>query len=306
MVAVSKPEELGEVGKEVYFMVWGADKEAPLKSDRIPVKSIVYAKATQADKMRVPMKKVKVTLSKDVNGGVPIAGQDYILRINLRQFYGMSDQDQYFKDAAIRAKKDMEAEASYAEMVKALNMCFSRELGAKKDSNPYLSFSSDSTGITIEEKEQPWTLGTEALERVFFDVVPTTVYDGVADYVWGETEEQTSTSFVGNGKNVADLEYFLLGERGDQYRKIGWPNDIETKGMVDPEKEYDIFEIHYFFSDTGVNSYKTEKDITVAIPKDTKGNDLVKAFCTATGLTMKDFSGNIPEAAKATEDVSED
>lgn len=275
--------------KEIYFKVKGYD--TVLKSDYIPVNSIVYAKAIKAKDMEIPMKKVVVTLKEDVNGGMPIAGQDYILRINLRQFYGMSDQDQYFKDAAIHATKGMDATAFYKAMEEALNMCFSREVGANKKSNPYLAFSSSAAGLVIEEKEQPWTLGTEALERVYFDVFPTTVYDGVDDLIWGKIDVTTSDVKVGNGKNIADLEYFLLGERGDQYRKVGFPNDIETKGLVDPTKNYDVFEIHYSFSDTGVNSYKTEKDLTLVVPASgaedyTLINKIISAFNEATGLTV--------------------
>ena len=120
--------------KEIYFQVKGYD--TVLKSDYIPVKSIVYAKAIKAKDMEIHMKKVVVTLKNDVNGGNPIAGQDYILRINLRQFYGMSDQDQYFKDAAVRATKGMDATAFYKAMEESLNLCFSREVGANKESNP--------------------------------------------------------------------------------------------------------------------------------------------------------------------------
>lgn len=291
MIVTPDVTKTGDVSKTVYFKVWGADKDQPLKSDYIPVQNINYVKAVKADDMRIPLKKVKVTLSSDVNEGKPIIGEDYILRINLRQFYGMSDQDQYFKDAAVRGKKasnGKEAEEFYKDMVKALNLSFSRELGATKDSNPYLSFIAQSDGIIIEEKEQPWTLGTQALERVYFDVVPTTVYDGTGDYQWGIAEEQTPTSFVGNGKNIADLEYFLLGERGDQYRKIGWPNDIETLGLVDPSKTYDVLEIHYAFTDAGVSSYRSEKDITIAIPTGGTATltGVLEAFNTATGLNV--------------------
>ena len=284
------------IQKEVYFKVMGAD--TVLKSDYIPVKNITYAKAVKATAMETPMKKVLVTLDSNVNGGAPIVGQDYILRINLRQFYGMSDQDQYFKDAAVHAVKGMTATAFYAAMEKALNLCFSREVGANAKSNPYLSFSSSAAGIVIEEKPQSWHLGTEAQERVFFDVVPTTVYDGVDDLIWGKVAEQAATTKIGNGKNIADLEYFLLGERGDQYRKIGFPNDIETLGLVDPTKTYDVLEIHYAFTDSGVNSYRSEKDITIVVPTAVKAdsgntpdyttiNAIIAAFNKASGLNVE-------------------
>lgn len=291
-----KVKSIGNIEKEVYFEVLGPD--TVLKSDYIQVKNITAAKAIKAVDMETPMKKVLVTLDSNVNGGTPVVGQDYILRINLRQFYGMSDQDQYFKDAAVRAVKGMTAKQFYEAMEKALNLCFSREVGANAKSNPYLAFSSSASGLVIEEKPQSWHLGTEAQERVYFDVVPTTIYCDGADLIWGSVAEQTPATKIGNGKKIADLEYFLLGERGDQYRKIGWPNDVETVGMVDPTKTYDVFEIHYAFTDTGVNSYKSEKDITIAVPTATKTstdgggadytvmNGIIGAFNTATGLSV--------------------
>lgn len=284
-----KVKTCGDIEKEVYFEVLGPD--TVLKSDRIPVKNINYVKVIKAAAMATPMKKVKVVLDSTVNSGNPIAGQDYILRINLRQFYGMSDQDQYFKDAAVHAVKGMTATAFYQTMAKSLNLSFSREVGANATSNPYLKFTASAAGLVIEELPQSWHLGTEAQERVYFDVVPTTVYDGVDDLVWGTVTTEASTTLIGNGKKMADLEYFLLGERGDQYRKIGWPNDVETVGMIDPSKDYDVIEIHYAFTDTGVNSYRTEKDMTIAVPSEggetfTEINKIITAFNTATGLTI--------------------
>ena len=283
-------KSFGDIDKEVYFQVVGPD--TVLRSDRIPVKNINYVKAVKAVDMAVPLKKVTVTLDTNVNSGNLIVGQDYILRINLRQFYGMSDEDQYFKDAAVHATKGMTAQQFYEAMAKSLNLCFSREVNATKDSNPYLKFTGSSTGLVIEELPQPWHLGTEAQERVLFDVVPTTVWDGVDDLIWGKQVVANSDTKLGNGKKIADLEYFCLGERGDQYRKIGFPNDIETVGMVDPTKDYDLLEIHYAFTDEGVDSYRSEKDITIAFPADGKDTDytqinaFIGAFNTATGLTV--------------------
>ena len=284
-----KVKTFGDFDKEVYFEVLGPD--TVLRSDRIPVKNISYVKAVKAVDMATPMKKVTVTLDTNVNGGTPVVGQDYILRINLRQFYGMSDQDQYFKDAAVHVTKGMDATKFYEAMKDSLNLCFSREVNATKDSNPYLKFTSSASGLVIEELPQPWHLGTEAQERVLFDVVPTTIYVDGADLIWGTQKVENSDTKIGNGKKIADLEYFCLGERGDQYRKIGFPNDIETVGMVDPAKDYDILEIHYAFTDEGVSSYRSEKDITIAVPTDgaeayTLINSLITKFNAATGLNV--------------------
>ena len=284
-----KVKTFGDFDKEVYFEVLGPD--TVLRSDRIPVKNISYVKAVKAVDMATPMKKVTVTLDTNVNGGTPVVGQDYILRINLRQFYGMSDEDQYFKDAAVHVTKGMDATKFYAAMKDSLNLCFSREVNATKDSNPYLKFTSSAAGLVIEELPQPWHLGTEAQERVLFDVVPTTIYVDGADLIWGTQKVENSDTKIGNGKKIADLEYFCLGERGDQYRRIGFPNDIETVGMVDPTKDYDVLEIHYAFTDEGVSSYRSEKDITIAVPADgaeayTLINSLITKFNAASGLNV--------------------
>lgn len=281
------------IDKELYFIAKGAD--TVLRSDRIPVKNISYIKAVAAQEMITPLKSVLVSLDSTVNEGAPVLGQDYILRINFRQFYGMSDQDQYFKDAAVHVVKGMDATAFYEAMVKALNLCFARELGATKDSNPYLKFEASADGITITEKEQPWTLGTEAQEPVYFDIVPTTIYVDGNDLVWGTLTDKTPTKAnavvgstgIGNGKKIADLEWFCMGERGDQYRQIGWPNNIDTKYLVDPTKQYNVLEIHYAFTDTGISSYRSEKDITIVAEDVTVINNLVEAINTATGLSIK-------------------
>lgn len=280
--------------KEFYFLVKGAD--TVLKSDRIPVKNLNYAKAISAADMVTPLKKVLVALDSSVNGGKPVIGQDYVLRINFRQFYGMSDEDQYFKDVAVRATKEMNTTPAkfYEALVSALNLSFSREVGATKDSNPYLSFASSASGVTITEKEQEWTLGKQSQERVYFDIVPTTIYVDGVDVVWGTKTDQTpakksavvGTTAIGNGKKIADLEWFCMGERGDQYRQIGYPNNIDTKYLVDPSKQYNVLELHYAFTDTGVSSYRSEKDITIVSDSVTVINSLITAIKTATGISI--------------------
>lgn len=277
---------------EVYFLYKGAN--TVMKSDMIPLKNVTYAKLIEASAMATPMKKVTVALDSNVNNGKPIAGQDYILRINFRQFFGMSDEDQYFKDAGVHATADMETTPKnfYDKMVESLNLSFSREIGATKTSNPYLTFTSSASGITIEEKEQPWTRDVEAQERVLFEVFPTTVYVDGDDVIWGTVTPAASTTSVGNGKKIASLEWFLAGEKGDQYRMMGYPNYIPTEYMVDPTKTYDVLEIHYAFTDTGVNSYRTEKDITIAVPSTGGAIQAIAGAFNTAGIEIEGYTAN--------------
>jgi hypothetical protein len=291
-------------GKEVFFNYKGV--ESVLVSDFIQIQNIGYAKAVAAADMVTVMKKVEITLDPTVNEGNPISGQDYVLSINFKNFFSSGDASQYFKDAGVHATASMSASDFYKAMVNSLNASFSREPGATKTSNPYLKFSwkpnattaTTADAIVIEELPQEWALGTKKARRIMFDVFPSTVYTGGDDLVWGVVTDATpakadavvGTNAVGNGQQIADLEWFCMGERGDQYRMNGWPNVIPTQYMVDPTKQYHVLEIHYAFTDTGVNSYRTEKEITVVAEASADGktalNSLIGAINTATGLQI--------------------
>ena len=279
---------------QLYFLFNGAD--TVLKSDYIPISTITYAKAIDAADMADKMRKVYVTLDSNVNSGNPVSGQDYLLGINFKNFFSSGDASQYYKDAAVHATSGMSASDFYKAMVGELNKSFAREDGATKTSNPYLAFSVDNastaTKIIIEEKPQEWALGTKKARRINFDLLISTIFTGGDDVRWGVWEDTTPTTTVGNGQKVADLEWFCAGERGDQYRLVGWPNVIPTKYLANPENEYHIIEIHYAFVDTGVNSYRTEKDVTIAVPKGATDheydavNAVIGAINSAAGTTL--------------------
>jgi hypothetical protein len=284
------------LGKQFMFLYKGAD--TVLRSDLIQLKNLDCVKAIKAADMVTPMKKVKIALDATVNEGDVASGQDYVLSIVFRNFFSSGDASQYFKDAVVHGTANMTATQFYAAMVTSLNAAFSREIGATKTSNPYVKFTSDANGIYIEEKPQEWALGTKKARRVMFDVFCSTIYSDGDDFIWGTVTDQTpakasatvGTNAVGNGQQIADLEWFCMGERGDQYRMKGWPNVIPTTYLVDPTQQYHVLELHFAFTDSGVNSYRTEKEITVVAPATADGktalNNFIGAINTATGLEI--------------------
>ena len=250
-----------------------------VRSDLIDIKNIIAAKATDAKSLRRELAQVKVTLDTAVNGGLPVPGQDYLLRVAIRQFAGMSDEDQYFKHGLVRATTGMTAEQFYTKLKDSLVMNFSRE------ASKLLAFTSDATGVTITEVEQEWKRGVLAQVPVYFSVHPTTILVSGVDEIWGVVTPQSSGDYVGNGKNIADLEYFCMGERGDQYRNIGWPNVIETPYLVDPADEYSVLDIHYAYVGSNEGVQKSERDITLVGSKaDIK--TIIGAINTAAGTSI--------------------
>lgn len=78
-----------------------------------------------------------------------------------------------------------------------------------------------------------------------------------------------------------------MGERGDQYRYMGYPNYIPTKYLVDPEKEYHVLDIHYAYTDEGTHSYRSEKDLSVVSADAATMNSIITAIATATGISAE-------------------
>lgn len=295
-VVSSEPTKEGQIklgktkdGKQIFFKHFG--KGGLTRTDLIDVDKTCYAKVTPKADMQRKLKKATVALSADVNEGKPIVGQDYVLRVQINNFLSPGDASVYIKSNAVHATKAMSEDVGkfYQAMVDSLEKNFSR------DPQPLLKFevsktageSSVANGIVITEVgDQPWRLGVLSQEAVNFEVIPTTVrYDG-EEVFWGSTEYGETTTTVGNGKQVADLEYFCMAERGDMFRNMGWPNNIDVKYMVDPSKEYDMLDLHYFFSGDGVQVHKSEKDITI-VTETTSVMTALKTALTGVGVTVQ-------------------
>lgn len=140
------------------------------------------------------------------------------------------------------------------------------------DFDPY---SKEYTGVLLEEVEQDWRLGVMSQVPVYcFDngsIQSSPIVFNGDERLW-VTVTKGEGNTVHNGKEIADLEYFCMGERGDQYRNMGWPNVIPTKYLVDPSKEYDVINIHYFYQGDGISVQKSEKDIQIVVPRPGEGD----------------------------------
>ena len=312
----------------LYFEYKGADNL--MRSDLIDIKNILYAKATDADDMAHELKSVTVTLDTNVNGGAPVAGQDYILRIAFKQYVGMSDEDQYFKYGMVHAYAGMDADEFYKVLALSIAKNFSREVvplikievhskatkskggfdsngymvvtpttkdnGKSDTTNPYYATNAivtDIDSIRITEVEQPWRLGVMAQTPVYFTVQPVAVMVNGDERIWATVTESTNGT-IDNGKKIADLEYFCMGERGDIYRGIAFPHNIPTTYLVDPTIKYNVIDIHYAYVSSNEGVQKSEKTITLVVPKvgatnsvsNVLANSIITAINDATGLTI--------------------
>lgn len=231
------------------------DGKVVSRTDIIEKDKILYATYATAASMQLPTKKFTVAAPAEV-----VAGQDYVVKVEFTNYQGMGDMDMTVKVGAAHATANTDAKTLMDEIAWTL------EKNLKSEYAPLVTVTVDaSNNLVIEEALQDeWILGVTPNEGVNFRVyiAPITV-DGEEVYDWTTITKANGTAVIKNGRKMADLEYFAMGERGDQYRMVGWPNVIRTKYCVDPDVEYDALTIHYAFVDSNEGVQKSERDLMI-------------------------------------------
>ena len=280
-------------GKEIFFTVVGATDDVQ-RTDLINKCNVMDIRATAAEDMVHKMKKVEVTLDSNVSA-TPVVGQDYVLNINILGYIANGRDSIKVKFGAAKAYNTVASDLYKAlainlaknfgtEPVKLIKITLKGDANnteiTKKTKIADLS-SITATGIVIEEVEQPWRLGAAKVEYVNFEVQPSTIFTGQVDRVWGTVTDITTanTNTLPNSKIVADMEYFYHKNRGDVYGMIDWPNNIDTKYMVNPSSAngYSMIDIHFYYEGNSHNVGHSEKTITLVGSK-TELAKIVTAF----------------------------
>ena len=281
-----------------------------VSSDKITVKNVLYAKATPSSKLAHKLGRIEVTLDNAVSR-VPVAGQEYILKIIFRQYVGLGEDNQQAKFGVAKATTGM----TTSELYKQLALSLAKNLADDTTplANVYLSSTAangtdvlvsestkeadlnkaDYNKIIIVEVEQNWILGKMPQAFIPFTVLPDVITVNGDEAIWGKAKEVTPTKVVKDGKNIADLEYFTHGFRGDEYRGMGYPNNIITTYLVDASKEYDTLDIHYSYIGSNESVQKSEKTITIVCENDgthTDMNALINVVNDVSGLQIANLT----------------
>lgn len=251
-------------GDHIYFLAEGAD--GTLRTDLINKKNIMSVKDTDTDKMRVPYKTYTLTLkSNALDGGNVIPGE-YVVRFIANNYYGPSMYDGLIKHAAVFVGSNTKEADFYTELTKSITKNLSREI-----EKPFTA-TADASGINVEPVATTWVKGTKAVTVPSIDIVG--VYKDFGngfEEEWLDVDKKNGTYPEGHAlrtsgsQKLCDLEYFALGERGDQYRNVGWPNVVETKGVLDPETKYDVVTVHYAYVGSNESVQKSEKDMVLVV-----------------------------------------
>ena len=293
-----------DTAKSNVYLVY-KDTEDTITSDLISIKNLLYAKATKAADMARTLNSQSVTLNAD-----PISGQDYVLNVEVRNFVALGDDSTHIKFGAVHAVKGMTKSDFYKAMAVNLAKNLSREpspilnvlltkndsaasgekdsevavlLNGKMQNLAALKPTETYTDIIIDEVEQPWRRGVAQVEPVNFNTTCGTVLVDGDDVIWGTVEKETGDE-IQNGKQIADMEWFYHGTRGDIYREATYPDNFDFKPLVDETKAYSTLDIHFAYVGPGVEVAKSERTITVVCATAAELTKLITALKTATGV----------------------
>lgn len=265
-------------------------------SDLVPVSeyinqpNLLWISATSYVDMRRPLLSYTITLDGAINGGEPVAGQEYALWITLYNWGGLSRENSYVKFGAVYATADMDASDFYEALYNSLIRNFQRE--PEQVFNFALVGAPGSyTGVTITEAiSQDYVPGYYQEEPLDITLRTDTILVNGDELHWGVITDNTdvTVAYEENGRNIANLEWFTLGERGDVYREVGAPYIIRSTYLTNPDTQYDVVDIKFYYSGTNHAVQKSNKVLTIVADTAQRAqlNALLAAIATATGLTI--------------------
>lgn len=188
----------------------------------------------------------------------------YTVKIEISGHGSLSPEDTYLKQGSYKAASGDDQEAIVDGLIVSLNRNFSREVGATASTNPYFTFSKTGTGATaaLLVTGKAYTTGFDGDKR-------TKIYDDFSVDISCETYPTVAVTTaanpgVGTGYQVLEMEHYLLGERGDFYREMGYPHNIAGPGLnASAASSYNFVEISYY--DEGRDeAKKSKKTLTIA------------------------------------------
>lgn len=234
-----------------------------------------------------------IKLNADVNGGAPVAGEDYIISLRFRGDIGEEDAVEKTAMAHCYASdfvgEDDAAKGKAAAIALYKRLAQSFIDNASCDYTPFYIVT-DATGVEITDvktiteagfylvEQLPyWRLGTfkESLAKIDVMARPVMIDSDEIDNWLNELKftprpeaMAANVPAILNSHKVADMEYFYKGERGTS-AFMNHPYDIQipVKLKVDPEfaDGYDILTLHYYYAGANASNQKSEKDIIIAV-----------------------------------------
>ena len=249
-----------------------------ITSDKI--ENVEWATLTKSTALKTKAKKMTVTFAGDV-----VIGEDYAVKVSYPEVGGAGVESWTTKTAVAHAGKG----ATKTTVVKELKDQLTKILGV--DGALKVVDATDGFAITANVANLKYERGIRPIAIPDFNVTVNQITDEGELTNWATLDknqqipvESVDTGLT-SGYKLADMEYFAMGERGDEYRMAAYPNHIITDYKIDPAKNYDVYNIHYSYKGYNTQSHKSEKDLIIAVTAGTTLSALATEL-TKLGVTI--------------------
>ena len=249
--------------------------ETPVVSSKIPgrgvsikidgkrtdiIENVLWGKLVDSASLATFAKKVTVAITGDLIGDAY-----YTVRVSYPEVFGAGVESWTVKTATFFVKDKDEATASniVTGLVGKLNEVLPEFLVATTGGTSII--------ITVDVTKLPkWERGFRPAIVPEFNVTVNVAENGndkngeVSG--WAQITEAKGEASINGSYKLADMEYFALGERGDEYRQMGWPYiTYQSDYKVTPgsDKTYYVLMVHYGFKGDNANSHLSEKDLII-------------------------------------------
>ena len=264
---------------DFYFVYKNADGIVT-RSDMIPAGNIEYVTKKTATNMAKKLLAYTVYLDTDAYSLTDLVGKTLTITVNVREII---DYDSANSIPVVASVKVTSAMSDAAAFHKALAIAIAKAMPKNRE-YPYFRIFSSGTEVTASTAEadvtgaaagvvlvatpQKWVRG-----KLTGEPHQLSVSFNIEDEAWGKVEvaESAITGYteIPATFELADLEYFCYGERGDYYRGFNWPNNYEPTYIINPADtatSYDVLTVQYFWQGHAENIQKSPRTIQIAGP----------------------------------------
>ena len=248
-------------------------------SDKI--ENVEWAKFTKSTALKTKAKKTTVTFAGDV-----VIGEDYAVKVSYPEVGGAGVESWTTKTAVAHAGKGATKATVVAELIAQLT----KILGV--DGVLTVAPVEGGFAITANVANVKYERGIRPIAIPDFNVTVNQITDDGELTNWATLDKnqqlpiESVDTGLASGYKLADMEYFAMGERGDEYRMAAYPNHIITDYKIDPAKTYGVYNVHYSYKGFNDQSHKSEKDLVIAVLNDAALTDTLVAKITELGATV--------------------
>ena len=245
-------------------------------TDVFDPKNIVSLRKTEAAEMDIPLMAHTITLNtNEVASLTALVGKAVNLTVTINQFmsYDMADSVSVVAsivgDATNTASQNAFNKAIAKALVNAIptfagEKPFKVFIGSTEITKDTADGSYPGSGsLIIVEAAQKWYRNKMSKEAF-----PLTISSDAEGLAWAADAVAPSAvsnnTVIPSAYQLADLEAFALGERGNIYRYGNEPNYEPPTYMIDVTKEYNVLSIEYYWQGGAENVQKSPRMIQIA------------------------------------------